>query len=320
LVLLAANSSRAAYSTPGPEEAPDSSRLLGSVEQITAAARDGSIKASILVRQTTPTSSILTVAFRGTVSLMDWLVNLDGDLEDATTFLCSSPATNAEPAGPAISITAHKGLLRVAIAMTPTVCEKILNSVAAITNSTTSQKPVLLVTGHSAGGGVAALFTTHIRAQRREMLELFEAVHCVTFAAPPVLNSLAVAEAPSLPSAMSLNIVNFGDIVPRASKEYVRSLLTLYSEREGQVVESEWDFGEPESWNYGKNVLLMDVSTGDEEDEEPRQEASSQDGLDMRAFDVRNEVWKRLAFGNVKSHPMDLYLAGVHHLHTRSRI
>ena len=141
---------------------PEISRRVDSIEQITPAAGDGSIKASILIRQMTLTSSILTIAFRGTVSLMYWVIILDGDLEDATTFLSSNPALYVESAHSSSSSSAHKGLLRVATAMAPTVCDKILKSIAAI--STTSKRPVLLITGHSAGCGVAGFFSAHLRA------------------------------------------------------------------------------------------------------------------------------------------------------------
>jgi hypothetical protein len=108
-------------------------------------------------------------------------------------------------------------------------------------------------------------------------------------------------------------MVNFGDIVPRASKSYIRSLLALYSERAEHIVDRRWDFGEPDAWNYGRNVLLIDVSDPDAQDDnhasaEAGDSADVGDEPDIRAFGVSSDMWKHLAFGSIKTHPMDVYL------------
>jgi len=285
--------------------------MLDAVEQVTTAARDGSIKACILVSHAGLNDSVVVVAFRGTASLVDWLVNLDGDLEDAASFINAHSTSET-----AAAVAAHAGLLRVAKAMAEIVCDKIMSTATA--SPAADQQPILLLTGHSAGGGVAGLMSAHIRAQRRDIQSRFKTMHCVTFAAPPVLSSPSVAGASSMSSGLSLNIVNFGDIVPRASKSYIRSLLALYNERAEHVVDREWEFGEPDAWNYGSNVLLVDVSDPDAQDDNytlPAEAGGSadveDDEPDIRAFGVSSDVWKRLAFGSVKTHPMDVYLESI---------
>jgi len=298
---LAAESSNAAYANNGAPPVSSSSPQIPllSIEQATSAALDGSVKASILAITNSPADRpLLIVAFRGTVSLVDWLVNLDGELEDAADFLGVPEAT------------AHAGLLRVAQAMAPRVCDKIVSAASGFSPVLDGRRPSLLITGHSAGGGVAGLISAHICANRPDILDRFEAAHCVTFAAPPVLGSVRTGNDVQPASArFSLNIVNYGDIVPRADKAYIRSLLNLYRERAESDVNEVWDFGNPDAWNYGKNIVMMDVATvdahrGDDQDDEP----------DMRAFDVEPRIWQTLAFGSKRTHPMAVYIQSVRSL------
>lgn len=120
---------------------------LESVEQVTPAARDGSIKACIIASHAVAPSSTIVVAFRGTASLVDWLVNIDGDLEDAASFVnhdVNSSSSTGSPAVADILITAHAGLLRVAKAMATAVCDKVLNSLTVV--SQPAELPILLLT------------------------------------------------------------------------------------------------------------------------------------------------------------------------------
>jgi hypothetical protein len=86
----------------------------------------------------------------------------------------------------------------------------------------------LLITGHSAGGAVAALLYSHMLSTSPEteselniLTGCFKRVHCISFGAPPV--SLLPLTKPNNPA------LNEGDPVPRADKAYIRSLLNLYS-------------------------------------------------------------------------------------------
>jgi hypothetical protein len=95
----------------------------------------------------------------------------------------------------------------------------------------------LLITGHSAGGAVAALLYSHMLATScRAGSELnlltgcFKRIHCVTFGAPPIsLFHLAKPPNLGLRKSLFLSFVNEGDPVTRADKAYVRSLLELYA-------------------------------------------------------------------------------------------
>jgi hypothetical protein len=94
----------------------------------------------------------------------------------------------------------------------------------------------LLITGHSAGGAVAALIYSHMLAttpgtssELNVLTGCFKRVHCVTFGAPPVsLLPLSKPADPALGKSLFLSFVNEGDPVARAEKAYVRSLLELY--------------------------------------------------------------------------------------------
>lgn len=93
----------------------------------------------------------------------------------------------------------------------------------------------LLITGHSAGGAVAALLYAHMhsasRPARSELGELagrFKRIHCVTFGAPPVsLLPLAKPEASAFRKSVFMAFVNEGDPVARADKAYIKSLIEL---------------------------------------------------------------------------------------------
>ena len=95
----------------------------------------------------------------------------------------------------------------------------------------------LLITGHSAGGAVAALLYCHMLATSTQaqselntLTGCFKRVHCVTFGAPPVsLLPLDKPNTSTLRKSLFLSFVNEGDPVARADKAYIRSLLDLYS-------------------------------------------------------------------------------------------
>ena len=95
----------------------------------------------------------------------------------------------------------------------------------------------LLITGHSAGGAVAALLYSHmlsvsksVESELSILKERFKRVHCITFGAPPV--SLLPLEKPTdsrFRKSLFLGFVNEGDLVARADTAYVKSLLELFA-------------------------------------------------------------------------------------------
>jgi hypothetical protein len=99
----------------------------------------------------------------------------------------------------------------------------------------------LLITGHSAGGAVAALLYCHMLATSRRaesdlnlVASCFKRIHCVTFGSPPIsLFPLTKPDdyhrRPQLRKSIFFSFINEGDPVTRADKAYVRSLLELFA-------------------------------------------------------------------------------------------
>lgn len=93
----------------------------------------------------------------------------------------------------------------------------------------------LLITGHSAGGAVAALLYAHMHSgskpARSELSLLagrFKRIHCVTFGSPPVsLLPLSKPASPGFRKSVFMAFINEGDPVARADKAYVKSLVEL---------------------------------------------------------------------------------------------
>lgn len=98
----------------------------------------------------------------------------------------------------------------------------------------------LLITGHSAGGAVAALLYSHMlstspqaSSELRKLTSSFKRIHCVTFGAPPI--SLLPLKKPAgrhhagekRHRNLFFSFVNEGDLIPRVDVAYVKSLLDL---------------------------------------------------------------------------------------------
>lgn len=180
-----------------------------------------------MVIKSVPMDHMNTIVFaiRGTATFMDWAVNLNT--------APSSPAGFLDDAGN----YCHTGFL--------TAARKMIKPVAARLRQLLQEDPgrasySLLITGHSAGGAVAALLYAHMLSESRQaqselssLTSCFRRVHCVTFGAPPVsllpLQKPEGARAVELRKSIFLSFVNEGDPVARADKAYVRSLLELFA-------------------------------------------------------------------------------------------
>ncbi|KAK8101511.1 class 3 protein [Apiospora kogelbergensis] len=147
----------------------------------------------------------IVFAIRGTATFMDWAVNLNtaptspqGFLDDPGNFC-------------------HAGFL--------TAARKMIRPVAARLRQLLEERPgraahSLLITGHSAGGAVAALLYSHMLAsspaaasELNHLTGCFKRVHCVTFGAPPV-SLLPLAKPPR---------------AARLEEAYIKSLLELFA-------------------------------------------------------------------------------------------
>ena len=175
-----------------------------------------------MVIKSVPMDDLNTIVFaiRGTATFMDWAVNLNmaptspaGFLDDATNFC-------------------HAGFLSVA--------RNMIKPVAARLRQLLEEDPgrssySLLITGHSAGGAVAALLYSHMLAttagaqsELNCLTGCFKRVHCITFGTPPVsIVPLKTPDRKELKKSIFLAFINEGDPVVRADKAYVKSLMQL---------------------------------------------------------------------------------------------
>lgn len=165
--------------------------------------------------------NVIVLAIRGTQNFQDWAVNIRTEPTAPTNFL--------EDEGN----LCHAGFLSVA--------RKMIRPVAAQLRDLLQENPrrascSLVLTGHSAGGAVAALLYCHMLSQSvnselTELQDLFKRVHCITFGAPPI--TLLPLQKPTGKTRYEKNLfygfINEGDPVARADKTYVRSLLELYA-------------------------------------------------------------------------------------------
>ncbi|KAF6814550.1 lipase class 3 [Colletotrichum musicola] len=175
-----------------------------------------------MVIKSVPMDHMNTIVFaiRGTATFMDWAVNLNTAPASPVNFL-DDPGNFC-----------HAGFL--------TVARRMIKPVAARLRQLLKEDPSrssysLLITGHSAGGAVAALLYSHMLAKTPQaqselntLTGCFKRVHCVTFGTPPVsLLPLARPDRPELRKSCFLTFVNEGDPIARADKAYVISLFEL---------------------------------------------------------------------------------------------
>ncbi|KAH6850429.1 Alpha/Beta hydrolase protein [Chaetomium sp. MPI-CAGE-AT-0009] len=181
-----------------------------------------------MVIKSVPMDSMNTIVFaiRGTATFMDWAVNLDMTPTSPEGFL-DDPGN-----------LCHSGFLSVARKMVAPVARRLRQ---LLEEDPLRASYSLLITGHSAGGAVAALLYSHMLATSKAaetelniVASCFKRIHCITFGTPPVsLVPLAkpsdYLSRPQLRKSVFLSFVNEGDPVTRADKAYVKSLLELFA-------------------------------------------------------------------------------------------
>lgn len=179
-----------------------------------------------MVIKSVPVDDMNTVVFaiRGSAGFMDWAVNF----RPAPT----SPKGFLDDHGNLV----HSGFLYVARKMVAPVAARLQSLLAENPRRSTCS---LLITGHSAGGAVAALLYAHmmsttVSSDLNRLTQLFKRVHCVTFGAPPV-SLLPLRKPDASPDnkkhkkSLFFGFVNEGDPVARADKEIIKNLLRLYA-------------------------------------------------------------------------------------------
>jgi hypothetical protein len=175
-----------------------------------------------MVLKSLPVDDMNTVVFaiRGSqMSFMDWAINYntsptspEGFLEDATN-LC------------------HAGFLYVAKKMVKPVADRLR---VLLEENPARSNCSLLITGHSAGGAVAALLYAHMMSNQIEselnyLTGFFKRVHCITFGAPPIsIRPLQKSRDDRHRKSLFFSFINEGDPIARADKPYIKSLFKLY--------------------------------------------------------------------------------------------
>lgn len=211
LICLAARYSRNVYSSP---QSAQEKEIF-----VSADARLGT-KAMVMKSVPCDDKKTLIFAIRGTTfSVRDWCVNLDTSLVSPTGFLDDE------------GNLCHSGFLKVAKNMIQPIAMRLRALLQENPNRTHCS---LLITGHSAGGAIAALIFSHmlstVKSQLSQLTSCFKRVHCITFGAPPVsLLPLKKPDSPKYSKCQFMSFLNEGDPVVRAEKAYMRSLYSLLS-------------------------------------------------------------------------------------------
>lgn len=213
LICLAATYSERVYSPPDSKEAR---------EMETHIPADWRTGTKAMVLKAVPVEDLNTVVFaiRGSQTFMDWAVNYNSAPSSPENFL-DDPDN-----------LCHSGFLYVAKKMVKPVASRLK---VLLEENPARSNCSLLITGHSAGGAVAALLYAHmmsttINSELNYLTSFFKRVHCITFGAPPV-SLHALRKPPDLRHRKSLfySFINEGDPIPRADKNVLRSLLKLYT-------------------------------------------------------------------------------------------
>lgn len=177
-------------------------------------------KAMILKSLPRDDMNTIVFAIRGSQTFMDWAVNYKSAPSSPDGFL-DDPGNNC-----------HAGFLYVARKMVTPVAERLR---VLLQDNPARSNCSLLITGHSAGGAVAALLYAHmmsttVTSELSYLTGFFKRVHCVTFGAPPVsLLPLQPSTDKRHRKSLFFSFINEGDPVPRADKAVVKSLVKLWS-------------------------------------------------------------------------------------------
>jgi hypothetical protein len=213
LLCLAATYSEKAYTPPGSKK---------STELETHIPADWRSGTKAMVLKSIPVEDLNTIVFaiRGSQTFMDWAVNYNSAPNSPDGFL-DDPAN-----------LCHAGFLYVAKKMIKPVAERLK---VLLQENPARSNCSLLITGHSAGGAVAALLYAHMMSTKIEselsyLTSFFKRVHCITFGAPPVSKRpLKKPEDKRHRKSLFYAFVNEGDPIPRADKSVLKSLLKLYA-------------------------------------------------------------------------------------------
>lgn len=299
LLCLAATYSRRAYEKPsGPE-------------RHTYISGDWLRGTKDMLVKSVPLDDMNTIVFaiRGTQNFRDWAVNMHTEPSPPSNFLDDE------------GNLCHSGFLNVARNMVKPVAARLRD---LLKENPRRASCTLVITGHSAGGAVAALLYCHMLSQTvsselTHLRELFKRVHCVTFGAPPV--SLRPLQRPNQYNSKSLFVgfVNEGDPVARADKTYVKSLLELYAK---QTLPSCQTRHKP-TWKVPEGTLslagrLIVLRARRPSAPSSRSSRNSKKADTVEAVTAADADLRGLVFGDPLMHTMDLYAQRIEHLATEA--
>lgn len=241
-------------------------------------------KAMVIKSEPRPDMNTIVFAIRGTGkgNFMDWAVNLHTAPTSPRGFL-DDPEN-----------LCHGGFLDVA--------RKSVKPVAATLRQLLEENPSrasysLLITGHSAGGAVAALLYAHmlsetVKSELNILTGCFKRIHMVSFGAPPV-SLIPLSKPPQserrLKKSLFLSFVNEGDPVPRIEKAYVGSLVELYTSPAPKPITNQLRLADKASASTSKLNLNLGLAKHEKRPHLPSRSATAPDG-DIRP--VSNVVWK----------------------------
>ncbi|KAG8673311.1 hypothetical protein FPOAC2_06754 [Fusarium poae] len=210
---------------------------------------------------------VLVLAIRGSASKMDHIVNANSRPRPTRGFIQRTG-----------DLEAHSGFLNSAQAL-DSIVTTLVNDYLQAFDESKGQKPHVLFTGHSAGGAVSQiLYLQHISNQAFNESARFS---CVTFGAPPcVTTSIDLSFYQPDGRTLCLNIINEFDVVTRADKPYILSLVEVA--RTMLNLPSQALLPEPET-----NNEIIDASLKATQDKEAKISSPKSE----ESYDESSKVW-----------------------------
>ncbi|KAM5457932.1 hypothetical protein McanCB49686_002359, partial [Microsporum canis] len=161
-------------------------------------------------------SPTLVIAVRGSASPVDHMVNANAEPKSVANFIVGS-------------LPIHDLELFPEIAIAETLNAICSQRIDEYIHKAGSERCHILFTGHSAGGAVASLlYLRHISNQIPAPSSAIR-LSCITFGAPPVVDSPALAFHPQHQQSggVCINFINEFDMVSRADHPYIICLVNL---------------------------------------------------------------------------------------------
>ncbi|KAI1191178.1 Alpha/Beta hydrolase protein [Nemania serpens] len=291
------------------------------IEWSLASSANGNVKATTLTTFVAPPSSdpsakpttYLIIAVRGSASTVDQIVNLHGEPRDASTLFETIKVT-PHSKDQILKFQAHAGFLNSAKELLAPVSAQIQKQLSK------SHTFRIILTGHSAGGAVATLLHLVLRAKFTDV-----SFSCITFGCPPVAKVADIKDRLVLDHVLGqapiLNIINEYDLVSRLDREYVRSLIQLYSSKtpyvpeesswtDEEIVGKYWPLPTSDFEHIGSIVVLRTELP----DLQLDNMTASQVSTKVTAWDITSESLSDLVFCQVQVHRRKYYRGKIEQL------